>query len=183
MLKDQLFFLGTLGKPIGLKGELSMRFDCDNPANYLQVTGLFVETKTGIVPYKINRLKLKHGMEASILLETVDSIEKANGLKGSSLFLPLSHLPTLSGNKFYYHEIIGFQLIDSNSGLLGKIKDVLAYPQHDLFQVMHPGGKEILIPVRDELIENVDRLLKQITVKVPEGLVDIYLSDQHDEEE
>jgi 16S rRNA processing protein RimM len=48
---------------------------------------------------------------------------------------------------------------------------------------MHPGGKEILIPIRDELIENVDRLLKQITVKVPEGLVDIYLSDQHDEEE
>lgn len=160
-----------------------MRFDCDTPSLYKEIKSLFVEGKTGIVPYKVLQLKLKHGMEASVVLEQVDGIEKANLLKGSALFLPLSQLPVLTGNNFYYHEIIGFELIDSNTGPLGKIKDVLEYPQHDLFQILHAGGKEILIPVRDELIEKVDRSNKQIRVNVPEGLVDIYLSEHQDEEE
>jgi 16S rRNA processing protein RimM len=183
MQKDQLFYLGILGKPIGLKGELSFRFDCDNPAIYQHIQSLFVEGKMGIVPYRVSNLRLKHGMDASIQLDQVNTIDKADFLKGSSVFLPLTHLPALEGNNFYYHEIIGYELIDINTGSIGKIKDVLEYPQHDLFQIMHSSGKEILIPVRDELIEALDRATKTIRVNVPEGLVDIYLADTLDEEE
>ena len=182
MNKDQLFFLGTFGKPVGLKGEVSFRFDCDNPENYRGIKAIFIQSKTGILPFKISAIRLKHGLDAFFQLEGLNSVEAVNSIKGCEAFLPLDFLPKLSGNQFYYHEIIGFTLIDQNSGEIGKIKDVLEYPQHDLFQVIHLTGREVLIPVRDELILKVNRELQQIEMNVPEGLVNIYLSDNDEEE-
>lgn len=183
MNKDQLFFLGTFGKPIGLKGEISFRFDCDNPADYQKINAIFIKTKNGLIPFKVTKLRLKHGMEGVFQLEGINFVEELNPIKGCDGFLPDSFLPRLSGNQFYYHEIIGYNLNDQHTGLVGKINDVLEYPQHDLFQIKHESGKEILIPVRDELIVKVDRVNREIVVNVPEGLVDIYLSDSKDEEE
>jgi 16S rRNA processing protein RimM len=83
-------------------------------------------------------------------------------------------LPPLEGNKFYFHEIIGFEVIDSEKGNIGKILGVYENAPQPLLSI-DCEGKEILLPIIDEVILNVDRQAKQMSVKSPEGLIELYL--------
>jgi hypothetical protein len=79
-----------------------------------------------------------------------------------------------SGKQFYYHEIVGFTVVDTEKGELGAVSEVLEYPTQAILQIMH-GKKEILIPILDHVIQNVDRDKKILTITAPEGLIDMYL--------
>jgi 16S rRNA processing protein RimM len=80
----------------------------------------------------------------------------------------------LDGNKFYFHEVIGFQLIDENFGVVGTIKGINDSTSQALFEVDREGI-EILIPLNDEIIQLVDRKSEHITVNTPPGLIELYL--------
>ena len=84
-------------------------------------------------------------------------------------------LPKLTGNKFYYHEIVGFTMIDAVHGDIGIVQSVNDTTAQALFEVQKED-KQLLIPVSDDIITKVDRANKSIFVKTPEGLVDLYLS-------
>ncbi len=83
-------------------------------------------------------------------------------------------LPKLTGNKFYYHEVIGWQVIDKEKGDIGTIASVIDYPAQALFQIMK-NDKEILIPIIDQVIKKVDRDKKTMHIEAPNGLIDLYL--------
>ena len=76
--------------------------------------------------------------------------------------------------KFYFHEIIGFQLNDENFGAVGTVKGVNDSTAQALFEVDR-NGIEILIPMNDDFITNLDRDAKTITVNTPPGLIELYL--------
>ena len=88
--------------------------------------------------------------------------------------MPLELLPKLEGNKFYFHEIINFKLIDENFGLVGVVKGVNDTTAQALFEVDR-DGIEILIPLNDDFIKKIDRTNKSITVNTPKGLIELYL--------
>jgi 16S rRNA processing protein RimM len=93
---------------------------------------------------------------------------------GKEIFLPLTLLPKLSGNKFYYHEVIGYSVQDAIHGDVGKITGVIDTTAQALLEVDF-DSKEILIPITDAIITEVDRENKIVKVTTPEGLIDIYL--------
>jgi 16S rRNA processing protein RimM len=66
-------------------------------------------------------------------------------------------------------------MVDEVMGEIGQIETVLEYPNQNVFQVFK-DKKEILIPIRDEIIKKVDRKKKTITILAPEGLIDLYLN-------
>ena len=107
-------------------------------------------------------------------IQDVNTVEAASALTGKSVFLPLEMLPKLTGKQFYYHEVKGFTVVDENKGELGPIKEILEYPTQAIIQVFK-DGKEILIPILDQVIVKVDRKGKKLHVKAPEGLIDMYL--------
>src|SRR5690606_6812149 len=81
------------------------------------------------------------------------------------------------GDKFYFHEILGFRLIDAVHGDIGIIKSVNDHGSQALFEA-EKDGKELLIPISDEIIEKVDRQGRAIHVKALEGLVELYLGER-----
>ena len=110
-----------------------------------------------------------------VRFEGVTSEADADALMGSKLFLPLSLLPPLSGNKFYYHEVIGFSVVDRVHGNVGKITTINDNTAQALMVVEHPSGRELLLPVTDQVILVVDRANNTIEVAAPEGLIELYL--------
>ena len=84
-------------------------------------------------------------------------------------------MPELDDNDFYFKDIVGYKLVDETYGEVGFISDVLEYPTQAVIQVMK-DGKEILIPIHDDIIRKVDKKSKVLNVKAPEGLIDMYLS-------
>ena len=85
-----------------------------------------------------------------------------------------AEFPPLEGNKFNFHEIIGFKVTDLNKGQVGTIKGVNDQTAQALFIIDHEGT-EILIPINDEFIVKLDRENSTITLNTPEGLIDLYL--------
>ncbi|UII27977.1 ribosome maturation factor RimM [Fulvivirga maritima] len=170
---DECFQLGYVIKKHGLKGEVNILLDVDDPQYYQEMESVFVEINKKLVPFFIDSLSLK-GNKAVVKFEDVDTAEQADELTGNSLFLPLAVLPQLTGNQFYFHEIIGYEVVDEAQGSIGVAKDVYASPQQDLLAVDF-NQKEILVPINDEIITSVDHEEKKINVSLPEGLLDIYL--------
>ncbi len=171
---DDCFYLGKVTKPWGVKGQMVLFLDVDTPEDYLELDSAFVEVKGQLVPYFFH-LDTLNGNKAVVTFEEF-SADQASALAGHSLYLPLDRLPKLEGNKFYFHEVVGFSVIDSEKGDIGTLEQVIDYPAQPLFQVMK-NGVEILIPVIDEVIDRVDRAQKIIYVTAPKGLINLYLGD------
>jgi len=181
MDKRECFYLGYTSKVTGLKGHIQAVFDVDDAKKYNELDALFIEINQGLVPFFITEIKIQQ-KGASILLDGIDNSIKAKELIGKSIYLPLTNLPKLKNNEFYHHEIIGYTVIDTKAGEIGTIKEVLEYPQQAIFQIMQ-GSKEILIPAKKEFIEKIIHDKKIIEVTTPDGLLDIYLSENNDTNE
>lgn len=150
-----------------------MRLDVDDPSAYTKLKSVFLEANDVLVPYPIERVKLNVD-KLYVKIKEIDTIEMAQNLVGKEAYLPLEMLPKLSGKQFYFHEITGFTVIDTEKGELGPVNEVLEYPTQAILQVMK-DGKEILVPILDHVIQEVDREKRTLTVTAPEGLIDLYL--------
>lgn len=175
MKTSDCYYLGYVTKIFGFKGDLTIYLDVDDPLIYKKMESVFVLIGAKLIPFFIDKFSLRpNSREAVIHFQGVDNEENARQLVGKELYLPVEHLPALEGNAFYYHEIEGFEAIDEQKGCIGTIDHVLDLPANPLFQIRQ-GQKEILIPVRDELIVNVDRINRRIILNTPDGLIDLYL--------
>lgn len=174
MHPDEFFYLGKVLKRHGNKGHLLIYMDVDHPEDYLTLESVFVDLRHERIPFFLESVDLQEKGRAIIKLETVDSSDHAEAFTGRELYLPVSRLPLLTGNQFYYHEIKGFRVIDEIRGDLGIVEGVMELPHQSLFQIIF-HGKEILIPVVDSVILDVDRKNQILRIHAPEGLIDIYL--------
>ena len=81
-------------------------------------------------------------------------------------------MPSLNDDQFYYHEIIGFEIVDTTLGSVGTIINVNDANSQVLLEVDHMN-KKILIPLVDELIHKIDKEKKQLHLSIPDGLLNL----------
>jgi 16S rRNA processing protein RimM len=174
MRKDDFFYLGRILKTHGNKGHVLVHLDVDDPGHYQKLESVYLDLHGEWVPFFISSLELRHNGKALVHFTDFDTAEEAEILRGLGMFLPVTELPALKGRKFYYHEIKGFRVVDRHHGSIGVVEDILELPQQSLFQIRHEG-KEILVPVVDEIILRIDRRKKILLIEAPAGLIDIYL--------
>lgn len=175
MKKEDCFYLGKIVRKYSFKGELLAKLDTDEPGLYDNLDALFIDLRGTLVPFFIVESQLHKSDLLRLKLEDVDTEADADALIKSELYLPVELLPKLEGNKFYFHEVIGFTITDQNFGNVGTIKAINDNTAQALFEIDRQGV-EVLIPMNDELIVKVDRANKTILVNTPEGLIDLYIS-------
>jgi len=172
MQKQDCFYLGTVVGKYSFKGEILVKVDSENPEDYTKLESIFVELSTGLVPFFIKKCQLHKSELLRIDFEEISNEQEADALIKKNLYLPLDLLPPLEGNKFYYHEIIGFT-VNTESEEIGRITAVLEQGPQALFQVEATDKKIHLIPIHDDFILEVDRKRNLIQVQLPEGLLDL----------
>lgn len=174
MRKEDCFYLGKIVSKYSFKGELLAKLDTDTPEAYETLQSVFVILGNDLTPFFIEHCRLHKPSLLRIAFETVKDEATAQKLIGSELYLPLSLLPPLTGNQFYFHEIIGFTVLDEVYGNIGIVTAVKDNGAQALLEV-DKAGKTLLIPIHDDIIAQVDRENQTLHVKTPEGLVDLYL--------
>jgi 16S rRNA processing protein RimM len=174
MKKEDCFYLGKIVKKYSFKGELLIKLDTDQPELYENLDSIFINVRNTLIPFFIESSQLHKSDLLRVQFEDVTNEADADALIKSEVFLPLEFLPKLEGDKFYFHEVIGFTMEDINYGKVGTIVSINDSTAQALFEVKN-NDTEILIPMNDEFIEKVDRKNKTIFVKTPEGLIDLYL--------
>ncbi len=175
MDKKDCFYLGKVVRKHSYKGEVVIKLDTDEPELYADLEMVFLNVNNKLLPFFIEETLLQKGNQLRVRFEDISSEEDADKILKKDAYLPLTMLPKLEGNKFYYHEIIDFDLIDKRLGLVGKIKSINDSTAQVLFVVKNDIGKEILIPLVDDFLLKVDRSNKAIYVDTPEGLIEMYL--------
>ena len=174
MNKDDCFYLGTIVKKYSFKGEVLAKLDTDEPEYYENLESIFLEVRGKLIPFFVENSQLHKSNLLRLKFEDIDSEPDSETILKCDIYLPLSALPKLEGSNFYFHEVIGFTIEDTNFGKVGIIKGVNDATAQALFEIDN-DGKEVLIPVNDEIIKKVDRDKKTILVETPEGLIDLYL--------
>ena len=110
MRKEDCFYLGKIVRKHSFRGEVVAKLDTDEPEIYQNLESVFVALGNDLVPFFIEESLLQKGNQLRIRFEDVASEDDADAIMGSGLYLPLEFLTKLTGNKFYFHEIIGFDI-------------------------------------------------------------------------
>ena len=174
MQKKDFFYLGKIAKKFSFKGEVLIYLDTDEPELYEDLESVLVEINKNLIPFFIENGSLHKNDFLRVKFEEVDSEEEADSIIGSEIYLPLTMLPKLDGNKFYFHEVIGFEIEDKRLGIFGKIVSINDTTAQPLFEVLN-GDVELLIPMIDHFLVEIDRKNKKVIMDLPEGLVEMYL--------
>ncbi|MDB5121357.1 MAG: rRNA processing protein RimM [Sphingobacteriales bacterium] len=175
MKVDECFYIGYITKTKGLKGEIQVFFEYDEPED-LPLDSVFVEINGKLIPYFISSYKLQNNQTGNFYFEDIDTIEKAEKLLRKKLYLPDAKKPERDSDEFLITDLKGFSVHDENHGDLGELIEIHDYPQQYVAMVVYKS-KEILFPLNDDLITLIDEENKVLRVNLPEGLIDLYLED------
>ncbi len=172
MLVSDCFQLGVITKAHGLRGEVQLLIDADEPDNYKKLESVLLLINNELVPFFLKAWQLS-GSKAIAHFEEIDSLEKAERLVSTEVYLPDTFLPELADDQYYYHDLVGLTAYDKNEEL-GVVANVYNLPGHDILSVV-VNEKEVLVPISDEVIKKVDLKAGTLFLELPDGLLDIYL--------
>lgn len=172
MDRERMHRIGRLGKPWGHRGELSVHLEVMAPDEIAPDGPLFVDIDGQLVPFFFTHLHQK-GRETLVKFDEVDDPQAASALVGRDLLLPASALGDQAGLDWEPDELIGLTVRDEEHGTLGTVTEIAGTPQNPVM-VIHDGTHEIMVPVANEMIVEVDEEERTLLVRTPPGLVDLY---------
>ncbi|HLG02027.1 MAG TPA: ribosome maturation factor RimM [Bacteroidia bacterium] len=181
MKKEECFQLGYASRTVGLKGEIVLQVDVDDPVRYKNLDAIFLERNGLLVAYEIKSARVLK-KELTVSLDGITTIEAAKELVGSQAWLPMEALPEIGETRFYFHEIGGYRVIDEQFGEVGVAESVVDRMMQPILRVLR-DKTEILLPLMEGAILKVDRENKELHVRMPAGLIDLYLSANTEDDE
>ena len=165
--------IGKFVAVFGLTGELILKHALGKKLIFKEGEVIFIEDrKASYLPYFVESSKAKKNEETAIQLEGFDTREKAQTLVKKGVWLPDEDFRKLVAKNSPIG-LIGYKLIDDGKNI-GVIDEVIEQPHQVLLQLMI-DEKEVLVPVHDETLININHKKKEVHVVLPDGLLDVYL--------
>ncbi|MEM8907551.1 MAG: 16S rRNA processing protein RimM, partial [Bacteroidota bacterium] len=153
------------------KGELRLVIEEQFWPSLEAVKVVFLEINGRQVPYFVERLRLEY--DAFIKFEEIDSKEAARQLASKKLFLKASDIQLVElESDLQFAQFEGFTLFDETLGKIGEIQRVEAFSQQEIAFVDHQG-KEVMIPMNEQLISKTEQTTQEVWMQLPEGLLDL----------
>ncbi|HTN20403.1 MAG TPA: ribosome maturation factor RimM [Pelobium sp.] len=171
MKVEDCFEIGYISKTRGLKGEVQVAFTFNEPEK-LKINSVFIEINNKLVPYFVSNYKIPMPMVGYFNFEDIDHIDKASIITKRKVFLPNRLKPKRKKGEFFFTDLIGFAADDVQKGALGEILDVQEYPQQFIATIKYQE-KEVLIPLNEAFIAEIDMDKKSVHFDLPEGLLDL----------
>lgn len=171
---EEAFYIGYITKTKGLKGEVQVFFEYEEP-ELLDLDVVFADYNGKLVPFFVSAHKLHTNNTGNFYFEDIDHIDKAQPLLKKRIYLPLEKMPDRSDDDFHYNDLKGFIVTDETHGELGEVIEVNEYPQQFVATVAYQN-KEILFPLNEDMIIEIDEEEGTLLVDLPEGLLDIYIN-------
>lgn len=165
--------IGQALKAYGLSGAVLADIEAPFIDLFLASDFVFLEISGSVVPFYIEGV-FDHAPLFRLHLEDVNDPDQAAMLVPAELFLPsdLSAVDAVPLESKRFAWCAGFMMFDDEGNEIGTIERIEAFPQQEL-AILTRGGNEVMIPLHEQLITDVDRELKTIHVRIPEGLLDL----------
>lgn len=166
--------IGKIVATHGIKGEIVLKHVLGKKTDFKNTEAIFIETQNQHLPFFHEKGIAKNDVETIIKLEGIDTKEAAAKLLQKKVWLTINDFENRVSKKAPVN-LLGFMVIENNNKL-GEVKAVIEQPHQILLEVII-NNKEALIPLHDESLKKIDRKKKEVQVILPEGLLEIYLSN------
>lgn len=175
--EKEITAIGKFQKTHALKGELNAILDIDG--DFISEGNAVIVELDGIyVPFYASGIRPKGSTSYLIKLDGVDSEEEARLFVNKTIFAFKSELaPFLDMEEDELLDeggLIGYEVIDNETDrAIGKVSDIDSSTSNILFIVTTPLGETVYIPAAEEFIAEINDELKTISMRLPEGLIDL----------
>ncbi|NBD22493.1 ribosome maturation factor RimM [Paenibacillus glycinis] len=172
-MDQQWLSVGKLVNTHGIRGEVKVISQTDFPEERFapnSVLRLINEESGQQLDVEIVSAREQKGM-FFLKLKGYDNINDVEKYKGWSLKVSKEDLVELEEGEYYHHQIIGCKVVTDEGAELGVITEILVPGANDVWVVQPAKGKQVLIPVIDEVVLDVDIPNKTVKVHLMEGLI------------
>ena len=102
-----------------------------------------------------------------LISREIGTVEEAHRLVGAELCVPESRLPPTAPDEFYWYQLIGLEVVNTEGQKLGTLEEIIETGSNDVY-VVRRGREEILVPAIEEVVWDVDLQRRLMTVDLPE---------------
>ena len=166
--KEDVFKIGRIGKAHGVKGEVLFMFD-DDVFDRVDADYLVLELDGILVPFFMEEYRFRSDSTALVKFEDIDTQDRARELTNCDVYFP-RQLADDDDEELSWTFLVGFDIVEAKTdkkvGVIASIDDSTA---NILFEL--EDGR--LIPASEELITDIDKDKKTITINLPEGILDL----------
>ena len=169
---EEVYQIGRIGKPHGVKGEMNFMFT-DDVFDRTDSDYLIIEVDGILVPFFIEEYRFRSEETALLKLCDIDTQEQARQFTNCNVFFERSHTPG-DEEELTWSQIVGFHIVDENTQkTIGTITAVDDSTENVLFELLTADGREVLLSASNDLIAEVDNAAQTITMTIPEGLLEL----------
>ncbi|WP_209972204.1 ribosome maturation factor RimM [Paenibacillus eucommiae] len=171
-MTEKLYTIGKIVNTHGIRGELKILSETDFPERFDAGNSLIIldpDNKQTQVTVQSART---HKNMYIVKFEQYDNINQVEKYKGSLLKIEAKFQEPLDEGEYYYHEILGCKVVTDEGLELGFISEILTPGANDVWVVTRPNKKQLLLPIIDEVLLDVDVTGKTVRVHLMEGLLE-----------
>ncbi len=167
--QEEVYRIGKLGKAHGVRGEVSMQVD-DDVFDRVEAEYLVLEMDGILVPFFMEEYRFKTDTTALVKFEGVDTQERARQLTGTEVFFPREMAAADESDELSYAQLVGWQVVNAADG---QRVGVIDFVDEQTVNIMFELSDGTLIPASEELIAAIDGQKQEITMIIPEGILDL----------
>ena len=173
--KDRIMDLLEVGKIVnthGLRGEVKVVPWTDYPEVFEDIETVYIKKKSDYERLDIAGIKYQKN-NLIIRFAQLKDINEAEKYKNRVLYAERASLGELPEGVYYIADLIGLDVVKEDGEKVGVISDVFNTGSNDIYEVKREGQKNLLLPVIDDVVLNIDVENKKVTVRMMEGLEDL----------
>ena len=160
--------VGKIINTHGLRGDVKVIPWTDMPEDFEEIPVVYIRRKNDDEQLTVSKIKYQKN-NLIVKFKELNDINQAEKYKGLVLYANRENLWELEEGVYYIADLIGLDVYDE-SGKIGVLADVFNTGANDIYEVRREGKKNLLLPVIDEVVREIDLENKRITVHVMEGL-------------
>lgn len=164
--------LGFIIKPHGLKGEVKISLNEQAADAISNDVKIWIRDTAGEVFDTVIETSQLSGPHPRLKLKGVSSREEAEKLRNHELLTDRDFFPAPDESEYFLTDLIGLQVWDEHDNYLGDIGDIYTLPANDVIALDY-RGKEVLIPMIDEIIKLIDFEKRRMVIHPIEGLLEL----------
>jgi 16S rRNA processing protein RimM len=173
MAEERLLNIGKIVNTHGIKGEVKVWSQTDFPdVRFKAGSKLLMFPPESGQPITIEVLSSREQKNLFVLkLKGFDHIDQVEKFKGWELKVSEAERVPLPEGEYYFRDIVGCTVESDEGKQLGIITDILSPGANDIWVVKQTKGKDLLLPVIDDVVLDVDIAARKIKVHLLEGLL------------
>lgn len=173
---EALIRLGHIFRPHGVRGELKVAPDMEDPTRFEELDLVYVGPDEGrVTPHAITSVRYqetKRGVTVILRLEGIADRGDAEIIAKQYLYATEDALPPLDEDELFVHDLIGLEVVTEDGEPVGTVSNVVPMPAHDVYVVHQPGESEKMIPAVEDFIVDLDLDAGRLVIRPIEGLLD-----------